>query len=234
MQYVAVIGAMDVEVTGLRERLQDVQAVPNSLGISLWSGACGGTPVLLAQCGIGKVNAALCTQYLVDHFPVSAVINSGVAGALHPGVKIGDLIVSEAAMYHDFDVRYFNYPRGVIPQLATSRFPADERLTKLAMEHSRRVMGAARVHCGLIVSGDQFVAAGSSKRDILSWFPDALCVEMEGSAVAHAAFLNRVPFVILRAVSDQAGDTAPAEFDAYLAEVIPALNTVVTGMVTEL
>jgi len=111
MQYTAVIGAMDVEVAGLRERLQDVEEVPTKgMDFPLYTGMFGEVPVLLARCGIGKVNAALCTQYLIDHFPIAAVINSGVAGALQPGVKIGDLVVSNAAMYHDFDVIFFRLP----------------------------------------------------------------------------------------------------------------------------
>jgi adenosylhomocysteine nucleosidase len=226
---------MDVEVAGLRERLQDVEEVPTKgMDFPLYTGMFGEVPVLLARCGIGKVNAALCTQYLIDHFPIAAVINSGVAGALQPGVKIGDLVVSNAAMYHDFDVIFFGYPKGVIPGLSTSTFAADERLVHLALQHGTNVLGESRVHTGLIVSGDQFVAGSEQKQSILRHFPEALCVEMEGSAIANTAYQNQVPFVILRAMSDQADDTAPADFDAYLAEVIPALDQVVMGMVAQL
>lgn len=235
MKYVAVIGAMDVELEGLRENLKNPQQIaPEPLDFPLYTGTIGEVPVLLARCGIGKVNAAVCTQYLIDNYPLRAIINSGVAGALSAKIKIGDLVVSRAALHHDFDVTFLDYPKGVIPKLPTSRFPADDQLVQLALGEGKKVLGEGRVHQGLVVSGDQFVAGSKQKQVILASFPEALCVEMEGSAIAHTAYLNKVPYVILRAMSDQADDTAPEDFDAYLAEVIPALNKVVMGMVAQL
>ncbi|MGI6147736.1 MAG: 5'-methylthioadenosine/adenosylhomocysteine nucleosidase [Firmicutes bacterium] len=235
MQYTAIIGAMDIEVEGLRERLDGAQPISTGqLGFPLCAGVLGRTPVLLAKCGIGKVNAALCTQYLIDHFPVRALINSGVAGALGPQVNPGDLVVSHAALHHDVDVSFFGYPKGVVPGLNVGRFPADQKLVQCAVGEARRVLDKDRVHQGLIVSGDRFVAEGRDKQAILENFPDALCVEMEGSAIAQVAYQNKVPFVILRAMSDHADDSARADYETYLKRTIPVLNEIVTGMVAKL
>lgn len=235
MQYTAVIGAMEEEIVGLLKGLQNIEQIePGTMDFPLYKGLLGGKPVLVARCGIGKVNAALCTQYLIDKFPIQAIINSGVAGAINPDVRIGDLVVSTSALYHDFDAKFFGYPKGAIPRMAISEFSADGNLVKLALQESRAVMGHERVHSGLIVSGDQFVAGSTGKQSIVKDFPEAMCVEMEGAAIAHAAYQNQVPFVILRTMSDQADDTAPEDFDAYLAKVIPELNAVVTKTIAGL
>ncbi len=235
MQYTAIIGAMDEEVTGLVEKMEDVKEIkPGTMDFPLYIGKLKGKPVIAARCGIGKVNAALCTQYLIDHYPIRALINSGVAGAISSDVKIGDLVISTAALHHDFDAVFFGYAKGVIPRMQTSKFTADPKLVEIAYDQGQTVLGAERVHQGLIVSGDVFVAGSEQKHRILQDFPEAMCVEMEGSAIAHAALLNQVPFVILRAMSDQADDTAPDDFNAYLAQVIPELNAVVAAIVAAL
>ena len=183
MHYTAIIGAMDEEIAGLVEKMEEVQELtPGRMGFPLYSGKLSGKPVLVARCGIGKVNAALCTQYLIDHYPIKAIINSGVAGALSSEIRIGDLVISNAALHHDFDAIFFGYKKGVIPRMETSTFTADAELVRIAAEHGQAVMGPQRVHTGLVVSGDMFVAGSEQKQRILHDFPEAMCVEMEGSA----------------------------------------------------
>ena len=190
MQYTAIIGAMDIEVEGLRERLDGAQPISTGqLGFPLCAGVLGRTPVLLAKCGIGKVNAALCTQYLIDHFPVRALINSGVAGALGPQVNPGDLVVSHAALHHDVDVSFFGYPKGVVPGLNVGRFPADQKLVQCAVGKPQGV-GQRSGPPGLDCIWRPVCGGGPDKQAILENFRMP-CVEMEGSAIAQVAYQTK-------------------------------------------
>ena len=229
---IVVIGAMEVEVTTLAQRMDIVEEQRiHRNNLQILTGKLGGREVVLARCGVGKVNAALITQYLIDHFQPQAVINSGVAGGLSPKVLIGDIVIGETSLQHDVDVCHFDYPRGVIPNMEESTFPGDEELTALAVRAAVEELGDGRVHKGLIVSGDQFISSLEHKQQILGFFPDALCAEMEGAAIAQTAHLNGIPHLIVRAISDQADNTAPVDFNAYLMEVIPVLNAVIEKLI---
>lgn len=230
---IGIIGAMEEEVMALRQALTELQehGTPFS-DLPIFTGKLNGEAVVIARCGIGKVNAALATQYLLDHFFLTAVINSGVAGGLSPEVKIGQIVIGHSAMQHDFDVNNFGYPQGTIPRLETNIFKGDSRLVNLATTAAQSQVGPSNVHQGLVVSGDQFVSSLDQKQRILESFPAATCVEMEGAAIAHVAWLNQVPHVIVRAISDQADNTAPDDFDAYLLEIIPTLNGVISKLVS--
>lgn len=229
---IAIIGAMEEEVSGLQAIMTDQKELTTHFrDLPIFTGKLAGVEVVVARCGIGKVNAAMATQFLINQFSLTALINSGVAGGVSPLVKIGQLVIGTHSLQHDMDVNNFGYPQGTIPRLETSVFPADSQLVNLALQKAETVLGAENVHQGLIASGDQFVSALEQKQKILKAFPTALCVEMEGAAIAHVAWLNQVPHVIIRAISDQADNTAPADFDAYLLEIIPALNQVITNLV---
>ena len=232
---IGIIGAMDEEVVALRQELTELQEQPTPFAdLPIFTGKLKGKAVVIARCGIGKVNAALATQYLIDHFSPKAVINSGVAGGLSPEVKIGQIVIGHSSLQHDFDVRNFGYPMGNIPRLETSIFKGHPKLVELASAAAQSQVGSANVHEGLIVSGDQFVSSIEQTRAILAFFPRATCVEMEGASIAHVAWLNQIPHVIVRAISDQADNTAPDDFDAYLIEIIPTLNRVVQELVSRL
>lgn len=229
---IAIIGAMDEEVSTLGQQMDLVHEERISLNdLPILTGVLADREVVLARCGIGKVNAALATQYIIDRFGPRAIINTGVAGGLNPRALIGDLVVGEHSLQHDFDVSNFDYPRGTIPSLEVSTFPADPVLVDLAVAAAQKEPGQKQVHRGLIVSGDQFISSREQKQEILAHFPKAICAEMEGAAIAQAAYLNGVPHVIVRAISDQADDTAPVDFRAYLLKIIPVLNAVITGFV---
>src|SRR5690554_1023144 len=183
---IAIIGAMNEEVEALRQELAMGQEIDSSFSIlSIFQGSLEDQDVVIARCGVGKVNAALATQYIIDHYNPRVIINSGVAGGVSPNVRIGDLVIGTSAMHHDFDVQKFGYLKGIIPSLETSVFQAESRLTLLASQAAAAELGTAKVHQGLIVSGDQFISSREQKQEILDFFPDAICVEMEGAAIAQ-------------------------------------------------
>lgn len=206
---IGIIGAMDVEVELLRERLID-QEVTSFLGADFYSGRMGERGVVVVKCGIGKVNAALCAQALVDRFRITHLINTGVAGSLDPGrLDIGDLVVSTDCVQHDFSVEPLGYEPGLVPGRDGVGFVADARLREAALEAAAAVAPEVRALPGRVASGDQFVASEAERRRIVGTF-DAMCCEMEGAAIAQAAEANGVPFVVVRAISDKPGTEGQA------------------------
>lgn len=232
---IAIIGAMDEEVDALCKELNLVPQMQSPLlAMPIYYGKWAGKEVVVVRCGVGKVNAAMATQYVIDHYKPSFIINSGVAGALSSRLRIADLVLGTSSIQHDFDVRKFGYSRGTIPSLKSSVFTGDVDLVEIAKKVAVDALGERRVHLGLIVSGDQFISSFEEKQKILSYFPKAMCAEMEGAAIAHVASINQVPHLIIRAISDQADNTAPEDFDQYLLEVISTLNSVIHKLLTQI
>lgn len=211
MTKLGIIGAMDVEVALLKEKLENLTVV-NRTGMVFFEGVLDGLDVVVVQCGVGKVNAALCVQVLCDCFGVTAVVNTGVAGSLNNQLDIGDLVVSRDAMYHDMDVRIFGYTWGQVPGMPEA-YGADPRLVELAFGAAETV-NPGHTKTGRIASGDQFVCTAEQKQTIIA-NTGALCTEMEGTAIAHAAYRNGIPFVILRAISDKADGSAEMEYPVF-------------------
>lgn len=211
MKTIGIIGAMDLEIKKLREHL-NVISVKNIVGMDFILGKLDGNNVVLVQCGIGKVNAAVCTQVMIDMYAVDCIINTGVGGAVNPELEIGDIVISKDAMQHDMNVEPLGYPPGIIPDMDVSLFKADKELVKAARE--------ALTECGFrgligrIASGDRFVASSKLKKYIGESF-GADCCEMEGGAVAQTCFLNKIPFVIIRAISDTADDSGDVDYPAF-------------------
>ncbi len=203
---VGIIGAMDIEVKMLREDLSGTREVCSG-GLVFVEGTLNGVSVVIVKSGIGKVNAALCTQLLVLKFGVTHVINTGIAGAMASGLKVLDFVVSEDALYHDFDTTGFGYKPTVIPQMDCSDFRADEAMVKAARTAfgSQKDAEGHALIVGRIASGDQFISSKEQKDRIRSVCNPA-CVEMEGTAIAHACYINKIPFVIIRCMSDMADD----------------------------
>ena len=201
-----IIGAMEEEIALLKEQM-DIEVVVKKASMEFYQGILNGREVVLVRSGIGKVNAGLCAQILVDVFHVSRLINTGIAGSLKAEIDIGDIVISSDALQHDMDARAFGYERGEIPRMGTQSFPADPVLVEMAREACQEANPDIHAFVGRIVTGDQFVAERSVKEEIASW-TEGYCTEMEGAAIAQAAFLNRVPFVIIRAISDKADDSA--------------------------
>ena len=212
MTKLGIIGAMQLEVEPLLANLKKGQH-RTIAGSVFHEGELEGTGVVIVQCGVGKVNAALCAQILCSTYGVTHIVNTGIAGSLSPMLDIGDLVVSQDAMYHDFDCVHFGYEMGKVPGMDTVAFPADKTLMELALEAVEAVHpGHGRI--GRVATGDLFVAEKAAKQRIID-VTGAVCTEMEGAAIAHTAYRNQVPFVILRAISDKADDSAEMDYPTF-------------------
>ena len=206
---IAIIGAMDEEIGQLLARMEEQQTVRKA-GMEFFIGRLFDRDAVVCKSGVGKVNAAVCTQLLIDTFHARVVIFTGVAGALHPELNIGDIVISTDCLHHDMDATALGFPRGTIPFQETSVFPADSRLIALAYESGRKLSGL-NVLKGRILSGDQFIADRETVSRLYRELGGA-CTEMEGAAVGQVCFMNQIPFVIVRSMSDRADGSAPQNF----------------------
>jgi len=218
MGRIGIIGAMEEEVALLKEKME-VEVVVKKASMEFYQGKLHDREVVVVRSGIGKVNASLCAQILVDVFHVTRLINTGIAGSLKAEINIGDIVISLDALQHDMDARAFGYGRGEIPRMDTLAFPADEELIALAKAACEEACPQLGIFVGRVVSGDQFVAERAVKQEIASW-TEGCCTEMEGAAIAQAAYLNRVPFVIVRAISDKADDSAAMDYPTFEKQAI--------------
>lgn len=228
---IGIIGAMDSEVESLFSHMSSKEKI-NINNLTFYKGKLYNKDVVIVKCGIGKVNAALCTQLLILNFKVSKIINTGIAGAIGEGLNIYDFVVSTEAVYHDFDVRFFGYKLGQVPGMPET-FKADKSLinTAVAAFEQTDFANKLKISQGRIASGDQFISDDEKKSFIISNFHPQ-CVEMEGCAIAQTCYANKVPFVIIRCMSDTADDsvketyseeTASRLSSTFLLEVINKL-----------
>ena len=212
MKTIGLIGAMDEEIERFRGRMA-VAAETRIAGIRFEEGTFCGLRTVLCKSGVGKVNAAVCSQLLIDRFGVDAIVFTGVAGALDPGLEIGDIVISSECAHHDMDASALGFPRGVIPFAEESVFKADETLCRIALECSEQLFpGRAKV--GRVLSGDQFIADRNTVRQLHEQMNGA-CTEMEGAAVAQVCAMNRIPFVVIRSMSDKADGSAHVNFAEF-------------------
>ena len=212
-QKTGIIGAMETEVATLVAQLEgDVATTVSSM--TFHEGTLHGAPVVVVRCGMGKVNAAMCAQTLVAQFGATRVINTGVAGSLDPTLNIGDLVVSVDALHHDMDVTGLGYPKGQVPDLDTLAFAASAELRQAVCRAAAQVAPDITVREGRVVSGDQFVSSAAQREPIIRTFA-ASCCEMEGAAIAQVCYRNRVPFVIVRAISDKADDESAVDYPTF-------------------
>ncbi len=212
MTKLGIIGAMQVEVEILLGEMEDKKE-KSLAGMTFYEGRLEGLDVVVVQCGVGKVNAAMCAQVLCSSFGVTHLVNTGIAGSLCADLDIGDLLISSDAMYHDFDCVHFGYACGKVPGMDTVAFPADETMKKLAFAAAEAV-NPGHTKVGRVASGDQFVAEKALKEKIIA-NTQGLCTEMEGAAIAQTAYRNGLPFVILRAISDKADDSAEMDYPTF-------------------
>lgn len=227
----AVVAAMAEELAALRAALVDARSRTGRGGRTVHQGRLGGTEVVLALAGIGKVASAATAAALVERFDAEAVLVVGTAGGLGARVQVGDVVVARDLLQHDVDASPL-FPRWEVPLTGRSRFAADPRLTAAlaaaAADVVRHPPGALRtlgvttgprVHEGLVISGDTFVAAPDGAARLRRDLPDALAVEMEGAAIAQVCATAGVPFGVVRVVSDRADATAHVDFGRFLREV---------------
>ena len=213
MTKIGIIGAMELEVEQLKKEMA-VESVIKKAGMDFFEGTLSNVPVVVVRSGIGKVNAALCVQILADVFQVSHVINTGVAGSLNAKLDIGDILISRDVLHHDMDATIFGYQPGEVPQMGFREFKADERMMELAREACEKANPDIHVMFGRVVSGDQFISSKEVKERLIAQFQGD-CTEMEGASIAHGAYLNSLPFVIIRAISDKADDSAEMDYPTF-------------------
>ena len=207
-----IIGAMDVEVAALKAKMND--AVQQTHAGSVYcEGTLEGTPAVVVQCGVGKVNAALCAQILISVYGVTHIVNTGIAGSLCAQLDIGDLVISRDAIHHDFDLHFWGRPIGQVPGFDVIAFPANENMVDAAFA-AAEAENPGHTRIGRVASGDQFICSIEQKDKIIA-DTAALCAEMEGAAIAHTAYRNGIPFVIIRAISDKADDSAEMDYPTF-------------------
>ena len=213
MKTIGIIGAMEVEVAILKEKMEDVRIIKKA-SLDFYEGLLAGKKVVVVSSGIGKVNAGICAQILADVFSVDAIINTGIAGSLNKNINIGDIVLSTDVVQHDMDATGFGYRKGQIPQMPVFFFNADDNLRRLAAEVCKEVNPDIQVFEGRIASGDQFVCDQDVKNRIVSEF-SAYATEMEGAAIGQAAYLNEIPFLVVRAISDKADGSAQMDYSEF-------------------
>ena len=207
-----IIGAMDVEVATLKEKMEAVTVAVHA-GSAYYEGRLEGCPAVVVQCGVGKINAAICAQILINLYNVTHIVNTGIAGSLCADLDIGDLVISRDAIHHDFDLRFWNRPIGQVPGMDVIAFPADEMLKNAAFA-AAEAENPGHTRLGRIASGDQFICSKEQKDTIIA-NTGATCAEMEGASIAHTAYRNAIPFVIIRAISDKADDSAEMDYPTF-------------------
>ncbi len=227
-----IIGAMEVEVARLKEAMEQLK-VHQKAGMEFYKGKLAGCEAVVVRSGIGKVNAAVCAQILIDDFSADRIVNTGIAGSLQDKIDIGDLVISSDTLEHDMDATGFGYAPGVIPQMDCSTFAADEGLIALARECCGRVNPDIHAFVGRIVSGDAFISDKEKKAWLSETF-HGMCTEMEGAAIAHTAYLNQVPFLIIRAISDKADDSARMDYPEFEKQAVEHSVNLMLALAQEL
>ncbi|MEY8337557.1 5'-methylthioadenosine/adenosylhomocysteine nucleosidase [Lachnospiraceae bacterium 62-35] len=227
-----IIGAMDEEVANIKKVMERV-TIEHVAQMEFNCGKLKGMDAVVVRSGIGKVNAALCSQILVDKYHVDAIINTGIAGSLRNEINIGDIVLSTDTLQHDMDATGFGYEPGQVPRLEILSFEADKGLINLAKECCERVNPDIAVFTGRVVSGDQFISDKEKKQWLLDTF-HGYCTEMEGAAIAQAAYLNQIPYLVIRAISDKADDSASVDYPVFEAKAIEHSVKLILAMAEKL
>ena len=215
---IGIIGAMEEEVAHLVKLCEEREEIVQG-PYRFYKGRLSGKDVVLVRAGVGKCNAAACTQALIDRFQPSYIFNIGIAGAISPEVHILDLVISRDALQYDVDVTRFDYPLGKVPGDEKLGYDADPRLLEIAVEVNQEINPEHNSYIGRVVTGDRFVSSHETKEYLKKTF-DATCCEMEGAAIAQIATKNGIPFVILRFISDEANDEASMVYEEFEAKAI--------------
>ncbi|MCJ2147505.1 5'-methylthioadenosine/S-adenosylhomocysteine nucleosidase [Bacillus sp. B19-2] len=225
---IAVIGAMEEEVTILRSKLEQTnqEVIANC---EFTSGFYEGKEVVLLKSGIGKVNAAMSTTILLDRFKPDVVINTGSAGGFHHSLNVGDIVISTEVRHHDVDVTAFDYEYGQVPNLPAA-YKADSTLIKAAEDEASE-LGHIQVVKGTIATGDSFMSDPDRVAFIRGKFEDLYAVEMEAAAVAQVSYQFNTPFVVIRALSDIAGKESEISFDQFLEQAAKHSTDLVLRMI---
>lgn len=211
MKY-GIIGAMDEEIAFLQAAMthQKQQQIANVLFIE---GEIANQKVVLLKSGIGKVNAAMATTLLIENFQANIVINTGTAGGFSNDLNVGDIVIGSELVHHDVDVTAFDYVLGQVPQL-----PATFKSNQLLIEATKQVLEQLELNSriGLVATGDSFMSNPELIKTTISKFPTMLAAEMEGAAIAQICYQYNIPFIVIRAISDIAGEDSPISFNEFI------------------
>lgn len=230
-QRIAIIGAMHEEIERLKNTLEN-HKVHQFGQVIIHTGQIAGKSIMLTLSGIGKVNAAIATTLVIEHFQPDCIINTGSAGGIGQGLKVGDVIVGTQIAHHDVDATAFGYVLGQVPQ-QPAHYDSDTNLLRIATR-SARFFQNARIYQGMIVSGDSFIHSPEQVGRILKHFPEAQAVEMEAAAIAQTCHAFKLPFVIIRAISDSAQDKAEITFEEFLSLAAEHSAQMVLSMIGEI
>ncbi|PJI09906.1 MULTISPECIES: 5'-methylthioadenosine/adenosylhomocysteine nucleosidase [Clostridium] len=226
---IGIIGAMDEELKLLLSEME-LEKKEEKANMTFNSGKLMGKNVVVVRCGIGKVNAAICTQVLADDFHVDYVINVGVAGGIGKDILPGDIVIADSLVEHDMDASAFGDKVGQIPRMDTFDFKCDTKLIKTAKKVCDK-FDTQKAYIGRIATGDQFVADIDKIRWLNSEFGAVAC-EMEGGSIAHTAYLNKIPFVVIRSISDNANNGAHMDYEKFLPIAIKNSSTILKNMIS--
>ncbi|WP_099221144.1 5'-methylthioadenosine/adenosylhomocysteine nucleosidase [Listeria costaricensis] len=231
---VAIIGAMAEEVAILKEAMGDY-AETSIAGAKFYTGTLSGKEVILLESGIGKVNAALGTTLLCDHFKPDVLINTGSAGGIGEELQIGDVIISDRLAYGDVDATVFGYAYGQVPQMPAV-YQGDTALAEKAAAIYRAKLAETANHVafGLVITNDSFVSTEAQREQIKTFFPEVKAVEMEGTAIAQVAHQFEIPFVMIRALSDVADKEAAGDFDTFLQKASEMSSACILALLAEI
>ncbi len=227
---IGIIGAMEEEIEILKSQMVELEEIKIAHTV-FYKGLLNGKEIILTQSGIGKVNVAISTALLINEFKPAYIINTGSAGALQPGLSLGDVVISSEVAYHDADARGFGYEIGQIPGMPAT-YKADQELFKKVDKVLKSLSQNGKE--GLIVSGDSFIGTSAQRQTILASFPHALAAEMEAAAIAQTCFQFNTPFIITRAISDLADEEAGMTFEAFLKVASQSSSKMVSELVKEL
>ncbi|MDY0135940.1 MAG: 5'-methylthioadenosine/S-adenosylhomocysteine nucleosidase [Thiomicrospira sp.] len=227
---IAIIGAMEEEVILLREQIQQLKTEIHA-GFEFYRGDIFGREVVLLRSGIGKVNAAMSTTLLIDHYQPIAVINTGSAGGFHTELEVGDIVISSSVCHHDVDVTPFGYAHGQVPGLPACFLP-DADLVQKAQAAIEALGEVTHMH-GMIATGDRFMHLPDDVLQTRGKFPEMIACEMEAAAVAQVCHQFKTPFVVIRALSDIAGKENVIAFDAFLTKAADHSTRAVLEMIKQ-
>ena len=228
---IGIIGAMSEELEILLKDME-LENVQEKAKMKFHKGKLWGKEVVAVVCGIGKVNAAVCTQILVSEYKVSSVINVGVAGGIGKDIYPGDVVIAENLVQYDMDTTAFGDPIGQIPRLDTFDFKCDNALVQTAKAACNEAKDF-KTFSGRIVSGDMFVAS----IDKIKWLEEtfgAVACEMEGASIAHVCYLNNTPFVVIRSISDNANNGAHMDYEKFTPIGVKNSTFILKSMVSKL
>lgn len=215
-----IIGAMDLEVDTLVKDLQDKKE-EKKFGLTFFLGKLKKYEVVIVKCGVGKVNAGRTTQVLISEYSPKYIINTGIGGGLYNQLKIGDIVISTDLIQHDFDVTFLGYAKGYMCTGENNKEPtkylADKELSEKIKKVLVKVGGNRTVFSGRVLTGDAFIASKEKREELIKDF-DGYCCEMEGAAIAQVASLNKVPFTVIRVISDLPSGKGPEDYNSFESE----------------